>query len=153
MAKLEIIKGAENPILRAMSKPVKRVDGKLKKFVKDMEKAMIDANGLGIAAPQVGENIRVFITTLNYKEPGEMSVVMVNPEIVEHSVETEVDEEGCLSLPGVYGNVARWKSLTVKFTDLKGEQRTLKLEGLNARVVQHETDHLDGVLFIDKLAG
>lgn len=151
MPKLEIVKGAEDPILRAMSEPVKKIDGELKKFVKDMHKAMMKADGIGIAAPQVGRNIRVFISVLNINQPNQMTVVMVNPEILAHSEETNVQEEGCLSLPKQYGNVARWNEITVKFTDLNGDDHTLNLEGMNARVVQHENDHLDGVLFIDKL--
>ena len=151
MAKLEIIKGADNPILRAMSEPVDRIDSAFKKFVKDMHKAMVAANGLGIAAPQVGRNIRAFIVTLNFKEANEMVVYMVNPEILSHGQELEIAEEGCLSLPEQYGNVERWREVTVKFMDLTGNEQVLKLEGLNARVVQHEKDHLDGVLFVDKL--
>lgn len=151
MPKLEIIKGADNPILRAMSEPVKKIDGALRKFAKDMHKAMIGANGLGIAAPQVGKNIRIFITILNYKEANEITVFMVNPEILSHGSATEIAEEGCLSLPGQYGDVERWHEVVVKFSDLNGDSQTLKLEGLNARVVQHENDHLDGVLFVDKV--
>lgn len=151
MSKLEIIKGKDNPILRAKSEPVIKIDSSLKKFAKDMHKAMIKANGLGIAAPQVGRNIRIFIATLNYKEANEMVVYMVNPEILSHSEETEVEEEGCLSLPGDHGKVERWREVTVRFQDLNGDKHTLTLEGLNARVFQHENDHLDGVLFIDKL--
>ncbi len=151
MAKLEIVKGADNPILRAVSKPVEKFDDELRDFVGDMHEAMLGANGLGIAAPQVGRNIRVFIVVLNLRTPHEVMLPMVNPKILWESEETEVDEEGCLSLPGEFGKVERAKSVRVEFYDLDGGRKILELSGLNARVVLHEKDHLDGVLFVDKL--
>lgn len=152
MSKLKIITGEKNPILRAVSVPVKKFDKALKKFAKDLKETMIKAKGLGIAAPQVGENIRVFIAVFNYKTDNQVMVTMVNPEIISHSTETIIDEEGCLSLPGEYGNVERFKKITVEFFDLDGARQAFELAGMNARVVQHENDHLNGVLFIDKLA-
>lgn len=151
MAKLKIITGEKNPILRAMGEPVKKFDAGLKKFAKDLKETMIKAKGLGIAAPQVGKNIRVFIATLNYKTDNQVIVTMVNPEIVAHSKETEVGEEGCLSLPGKFGNVERFKSVTVEFSDPDGGGQMFELSGLNARVVQHENDHVNGILFIDRM--
>lgn len=151
MAKLKIITGENNPILRTVSEPVKKFDESLKKFAKDLKKTMIKAKGLGIAAPQVDKNIRVFIATLNYKTDSQVIVTMVNPEIVAHSKETEVGEEGCLSLPGKFGNVERFKRVTVEFFDPDGGGQMLELSGLNARVVQHETDHINGILFVDRM--
>jgi peptide deformylase len=151
MAKLKIITGKDNPILRAVSEPVKNFDSALKKFAKEMKVAMEKAKGLGIAAPQVGKNWRVFWVTLGYKDEQEVCVAMVNPEIVWSSEEMEIDEEGCLSLPGDYGKVERPRAVKVEFFDLDGGRQVFELEGLDARVVQHEKDHLDGVLFIDKL--
>lgn len=151
MAKLKIIIGENNPILRAMSEPVKRFDADLKKFAKDLRETMIKARGLGIAAPQVGRNIRVFIAVLNYKTDNQAIVTMVNPEIVAHGKEMETGEEGCLSLPGKYGNVERFKRVTVEFFDLTGGRQVFELSGLNARVVQHENDHINGVLFVDRM--
>ncbi len=151
MKKLKIITGEENPILRAVSTEVKTFNSELKSFAKQMKEAMIKAKGLGIAAPQVGKNIRIFIVTLNYGSENEMMIYMVNPKILSKSTETEVAEEGCLSLPGVYGNVERSRIVSVEFYNLDGARQEMELEGLNARVVQHENDHIDGILFIDKL--
>lgn len=151
MAKLKIITGEKNPILRAMSVPVKKFDAGLRKFAKDLKETMIKADGLGIAAPQVGENIRVFIVVLNYKTDHQVIVTMVNPDILAHGSTVEVKEEGCLSLPGKYGNVERFTEVTVAFHDLDGTRQVFELQGLNARVVQHENDHINGVLFIDRM--
>lgn len=151
MAKLKIITGEKNPILRAVSEPVKKFDAGLRRFAKDLKDTMIAADGLGIAAPQVGKNIRVFIVALNHKSENEVIVPMINPQITAHSAEVEVAEEGCLSVPGKYGNVERFKSVTVEFFDLGGERQVFELRGLNARVVQHETDHINGVLFVDRV--
>lgn len=151
MGKLKIVTGEDNPILRAVSEPVKKFDTGLKKFVKDMKDTMIAAKGLGIAAPQVGQNLRVFIVILNYQTDHQMTLTMVNPEILSKSEEMTMGEEGCLSLPGRYGQVARHKKITVQFLDLDGNRQMLTLENLNARVVQHENDHIDGILFIDRM--
>lgn len=151
MAKLKIVKGEDNPILRAVSEPVKKFDVSLKKFAKQMKEAMIGANGLGIAAPQVGKNIRIFLVTFDVKTPQERMVFMVNPEITFFSDEKEMGEEGCLSLPGEYGQVERSKTVKVEFLNLEGSRQMLEVSGLNARVVQHELDHLDGILFLDRM--
>lgn len=151
MSKLKIITGEKNPILRAMSEPVKKFDASLKKFAKDLKEAMIKAEGLGIAAPQVGKNIRVFIAVLNYKTDHQTTMTMVNPEILSHGTKMEIKEEGCLSLPGKYGDVERFIEITVAFYDLEGTRQVFELKGLNARVVQHENDHINGVLFIDRM--
>lgn len=141
--KLEL--GKDNPILRKKSKPIKSIDKKLKKFIKDMIATMHEAKGVGIAAPQVGVNDRLCIVTLNDKKV----VPMINPEIIYKSDEKEWGEEGCLSLPKEFGDVERSKEITVTYLDESENQITLKLKDFNARVVQHEIDHLDGVLFID----
>ncbi len=147
MKHLEIVKGADNPILRAVSEPVKYFDADLKRFVGQMERAMVKAKGIGIAAPQVGKNVRVFLAVL---DDGKLTVPMVNPAILEFSEEVAVAEEGCLSLPGVYGNVERSLGVKMEFFTLEGARVEVVLEELNARVVQHELDHLDGVLIVDK---
>lgn len=155
MAKLTIITGEDNPILRAESVKVPKFDSALKKFVKDLKDTMVAAKGLGIAAPQVGRNIRVFITTLDHDLEGEnvkgRALTMVNPEILEISEEMVMGEEGCLSLPGQFGKVERHKKIKVEFFSEDGVRQVLSLEGLNARVVQHENDHLDGILFPDRM--
>ncbi len=149
MSKLKILTGADNEILRKKSVPVKKFDAGLKKLVKDMRKTMEAAKGLGLAAPQVGVNERIFITTLNHGENNEMQICMINPEIVILDNELQLGEEGCLSLPGIWANVNRFKKIHVEFFDADGNRQALTLSDLNARVVQHENDHLDGVLFID----
>ncbi|MEZ4087704.1 MAG: peptide deformylase [Candidatus Gracilibacteria bacterium] len=152
MALIPIEKGSDNKILRTVSDPVKKINKKkLSKFFVDMEETMHDANGIGLAAPQVGVNDRVVVCFFNNGTDHELIVDMVNPEIVEMGEEMEVAEEGCLSLPGKFDKVARATELTVKFLDVKGNEHVLKLKGLNARIVQHEVDHLDGMLYIDRV--
>ena len=138
-------------MLRTVSRPVAVFDANLKKFVKQLKDAMIKARGIGIAAPQVGVNIRVFLVILDYGKRNERTVPMVNPKILSFSKKMEVDEEGCLSVPGIYGTVERAKSIVVEFYDLEGIRYEMDLEGLNAREVQHELDHLDAILFVDKM--
>lgn len=151
MAILKIQTGADNKILRTISKPVKKFDSSLKKFAKDMKATMEAANGLGIAAPQVGKNLRMFIATLDVGTKDERLIVMVNPVIMVTGDKMGTDEEGCLSLPGIFGKVSRNNNVEVEFFGVDGVRQFLKLKGLNARVIQHENDHLDGVLFIDRM--
>lgn len=151
MAKLKIITGVDDPILRAVAEPVEKFDAGLKKLAKRMKEAMVEAKGLGIAAPQVGESVRLFLTVLNYDTPHETALAMVNPKIIAHGNEEVLGEEGCLSVPGVYDKVLRHSEISVEFFDLDGTKHVLQLSGLNARVVQHELDHLNGVLFVDKV--
>lgn len=150
MAVLTIVQGADNPILRKKSISIKKIDAKLKKLVKDMSDTLSKAKGIGLAAPQVGKNIRVIVALLNVNTPQQTLVEMVNPDIEKRSEAKETAEEGCLSLPGIYGNVERSKSITVRFQTLKNQKLTLHLEGLNARIVQHEVDHIDGILIVDR---
>ncbi len=144
---LEIQKGRGNPVLRKKSKEVKSVTKRLIKFIKEMEKAMKHEKGIGLAAPQVGENIRLILVTLDNKK----IIPMANPVIISCSEDKEHDEEGCLSIPGEWGQVERYKEITVTYRDANNKECKLKLDGFNARVVQHEIDHLDGILFTDYL--
>lgn len=201
MANLRVETGENNPILRKKSEKITDLglktpkNGlKLSDFVKNMKKNLVSEKGLGLAAPQVGENIRLVLCRLNATTDTEMLFVMVNPEIIDRSWDgdmgdltgaavdkegcislpegTEIAEEGCLSLPGYYAKVVRAHEILVRFHDGRGllkkgssagsrgsrggkkgldlPELTLQLTGLNARVVQHETDHLDGVLICDK---
>lgn len=151
MAILEIQKGTDNKILRAKSLEVKKIDSKIKKLISDMIETMKHAEGIGIAAPQVGVNLRLYIARLNFGTDHELIIPMVNPEIVSHTEFSEPGEEGCLSLPKQFGTVRRAKKVTVKFTNIKGQENTLELEDLNARIMQHEMDHLNGILIADKM--
>lgn len=151
MSRLQIETGTDNPILREKAKAVRKIDRATLKLIQNMEETMEKDNGCGLAAPQVGISQRIIIVKLNQQTDQEVNLAMVNPEIVFHSAETEVDTEGCLSVPKVFDLVRRWRDVIVKFEDKKGRQQMLKLSELNARVVQHEIDHLEGVLFTDKL--
>ncbi|MFH1375797.1 MAG: peptide deformylase [Patescibacteria group bacterium] len=150
---LNIQTGLDNPILRKKSKRVSKFDKKLAKFLKDLTETTLKKDGVGLAAPQVGVNERAAVLNFQTDSKTARSIVLVNPEIVDASIKTVVAEEGCLSLPGEYGNVERFQTVTVKFQDEKGQQRVLELDGLNARATQHEIDHLDGILFLDKAVG
>ncbi len=136
----------EHPVLRAKAKKVSRFDAHLQKLVDDMWETMREAPGVGLAAPQIGESIRVLVA-----EYEDEHVALVNPEILKSSGE-EIGTEGCLSIPGFVGeNIRRAASLVVKGRDPHGKEIRVKAEGWFARILQHEIDHLDGVLFIDRL--
>ena len=151
MAILPLTTGVENPILRVASQAVKTIDRKTKKLVEDMVDTMIEADGLGIAAPQVGVNLRIFIARLNFNTPHEMLVPMINAEFLELPEPTVLHEEGCLSIPGRFGMIRRAEHVTIRYMDTRGNHHTLKLDGLNARIMQHEMDHLEGTLIADKM--
>lgn len=145
--RLLITSGKDNSILRTPSQPVKKITKKILKLLRDMEETMLAEEGVGIAAPQVGVNLHMALMLLN----GKKVVPILNPKIIAHSEEMNEGEEGCLSLRGHWGKVERWNEVTLQFMNVKGEKITLKLSGFNARVAQHETDHLNGILFIDHL--
>jgi peptide deformylase len=143
---LTIETGDQNQILRKKSEVVFKIDDKLIDFIEEMKDTMKENKGIGLAAPQVGLNKRVIVVLLDNKK----MVPMINPRITSHSEKTVSAEEGCLSLPGQWGQVRRYQEITVEYTDEKGDAiHTLDLKDFNARVVQHEIDHLDGVLFTD----
>lgn len=143
---LDIVKGTDNPILRKKSAKVPKVTKKTLKLLKDMEDSMIATNGVGIAAPQVGVNDQICHITINKERD---TFPMINPVILERSKEKVTDTEGCLSLPGHWGPVERSLSVKVRFTDAQGQERTMVFRNFEARIVQHEVDHLNGKLFVD----
>ncbi len=151
MALLKMERGRDNTILRAVSKPVNKFDRKLAKFIEDMKETMEHERGVGLAAPQIGVNDRVVVCKFNHDTPHEIVIGMINPVISKKSEAMNLHEEGCLSLPKLYDSIARHDSLTVKYLDIKGRENVLKLSGFNARIVQHEVDHIDGKLYIDHL--
>lgn len=151
MTLLKLEKGKDNLILRTVSKPVKKIDRKMVKFVNDMVETMFHEHGVGLAAPQVGVNERVVVCRFNHDTNHELIVPMINPVITHRSQEMDLHEEGCLSLPKEYDSIARHYSLTVKYQDLKGRENVLKLSGFNAKIVQHEVDHIEAHLYIDHL--
>jgi peptide deformylase len=140
-----------HPALRWKSKPVREINADLRRTVDEMFDLMYTAKGIGLAANQVGLPYRLFVLNLSAeRDVKEEEIVFVNPEIIRRKGTTE-GEEGCLSFPGMYGQVKRAAKITVESFNLKGECFEYALDDLAARAVQHETDHLDGVLFIDRL--
>ena len=140
-----------HPTLRHVSKPIRRVDNELKRIVSEMFELMYEANGIGLAANQVDLPFRLFIVNLAANKDEGEEHVFINP-VISKPKGNEEREEGCLSLPGLYAPVKRPERVTFNAYNLQGEELTADLDGMMARVVQHETDHLDGKLFIDRLS-
>jgi peptide deformylase len=138
--------------LRLVSKPIEKVDAQLRKLAADMLDTMYDAPGIGLAAIQVGEPLRMLVIDLAKEGDPKAPQVFINPEIVESSEERSVYEEGCLSIPDYYAEVERPAKVRVKYIDEKGKPQDVEAEGLLATCLQHEIDHLDGILFIDHIS-
>ena len=150
MAVLNIIEAPDRRLTTVCS-PVERVDEALLRLLDDMLETMYAAPGIGLAAPQVGVLKRAFVVDLG--EEGERApLYVINPEIVWRSESTNVAEEGCLSLPKQFGEVRRADQVRLRCLDRAGAVQEIEAEGLLARVLQHETDHLDGILFTDHLS-
>ena len=144
MAVVPIIMGKDHPTLRRKTDRVQAFDKELKKLIGNLRDTVEDANGAGLASPQIDVNKRVCIAKI-----GKKFVPLINPEIVWRSEETWVMEEGCLSLPDTWIDVRRPESIVLAYFDEKGKMQERKLDMLDARVVQHEVDHLEGVLIVD----
>ena len=137
---------AGNPDLKRKALPVTAFDKKLKFIISDMKKTLYEANGVGLAAPQIDLNMRVFVA-----DDGESGFeAYVNPVWEPVGNETNVDTEGCLSVPGYVGLVERYTTVRIKYQDVRGKKKQKVATGLLARCIQHETDHLNGILFIEK---
>ena len=143
---LRTIRGLEDPIVRRKARKVGKVDASIGRLVDDLIETMRAAPGVGLAAPQVGVPLRVAIV-----EVEEQLYTMVNPEILEYSKELEPRPEGCLSVPGYWAEVTRPLRIRLRGQDRRGKRYTMTAEGFLARAFQHEIDHLDGVLYIDRL--
>lgn len=139
-----------DPRLHIVAKPVQAVDARVRQLVADMLETMYDAHGIGLAATQVDAHERVIV--IDVSEERDKPLVLVNPEIVWASPETQINEEGCLSVPGIYDGVERSSSVRVSALDDKGESRTIEAEGLLAVCIQHEMDHLLGKVFVEYLS-
>lgn len=166
MAKLEILT-YPNPLLREVSKPVKKFDEALKTLVKNMLETMYDANGIGLAAPQVGELIRLLVIDTRPRDPEKsryenedqseleqkitQPLILINPQVVKGEGKTTFDE-GCLSVPSFFETVERFEKVTVKAQDINGKEFSFEVDGLLAICIQHEMDHLEGTLFIDHIS-
>ncbi|NLC38137.1 MAG: peptide deformylase [Clostridia bacterium] len=144
MAVYQIVKIGD-PVLREKAREVPKVTPNIEKLLQNMADTMYDAEGVGLAAPQIGVSKRVIVIDI-----GEGLLELINPEILEREGQDR-QVEGCLSVPGVQGEVIRAYRVKVKGWDRKGEEKVIIGEGLLARVLQHEIDHLDGVLFVDKI--
>ncbi|HLQ93202.1 MAG TPA: peptide deformylase [Xanthobacteraceae bacterium] len=138
--------------LRLVSKPVKTIDKEIKALVADMFETMYDAPGIGLAAIQVAVPARVVTMDLSKKEGPQEPYVFINPEILWKSEERSVYEEGCLSIPEFYADVMRPAKVRVRYLNLEGDEKEIEAEGLLATCLQHEIDHLNGVLFIDHIS-
>ena len=140
-----------DPVLKVKAEPVEVFDEDLRRLAEDMAETMYAAPGVGLAAPQVAVSRRLVVIDCSARDEGPGLISAVNPEIL--SGEGEIcEEEGCLSVPGYYANVPRKSQVRVRFQDLDGNERILEAEGLWAVAFQHEIDHLDGVLFVDRLS-
>ncbi|MEE4239028.1 MAG: peptide deformylase [Anderseniella sp.] len=141
-----------DPVLKQISQPVERVDDELRALVGDMLQTMYDAPGIGLAAVQIGIPRRLLVMDLAKEDQPKQPRAFVNPEIVWSSDETSVYEEGCLSIPDVFYDVERPAEVKVKYVDEHGKPQEMHCTGLMATCIQHEIDHLNGVLFIDHLS-
>jgi len=140
-----------DPILKQTAKPVAKVDDSIRALVKDMFETMYAADGVGLAAPQVGVLQRVIVLDTSPRQPESKPLAMINPQIITLEGETTFTE-ACLSIPGEAEDVDRAAVVTVKFLDPEGQEQTLKCDGLLAIAVQHETDHLNGTVFVDHVS-
>ena len=141
-----------DPILRKKCNPIASVDDNLRKLLKNMLETMYKAPGIGLAAIQIGILKRAVVIDISKEEEKKDPLFLINPEIIYRSNETSTYEEGCLSLPGQYAEIERPSKCHLRYIDFEGKARELKAEGLLSTCVQHEVDHLDGILFIDYLS-
>ena len=137
--------------LRTPANRIVKVDDSIRKLAKDMLITMYSAKGIGLAAPQVGVQKRILVIDLNFEDPESPPNVFINPEIISSSASLDTYEEGCLSIPGVYLNVVRPSSIKLSYRDEMGRPKKMNADGLMARCIQHEIDHLNGVCFVDKV--
>ena len=151
MAVLDIII-APDPRLKIKAKPVARVDDDVRRLMDDMLETMHSANGIGLAAPQVGDKRRVIVVDVAREDEEPEPIRMANPEVIWASEDETPHEEGCLSLPTHYAEVIRPDSVRVRYLDYEGEIREMEASGVLATCIQHEIDHLEGVLFVDHVS-
>ncbi|MDX6751376.1 peptide deformylase [Geminicoccaceae bacterium 1502E] len=150
MAILQILEVPE-PVLKKPAAPVEAVDDALRRLMDDMLETMYAAPGIGLAAPQIGVSRRVIVVDVSRENEPDAPLRLCNPEILWRSEEEEIAEEGCLSLPDQYGEVRRPAAVRVRYLDETGKSREIEADGLLGRCLQHEIDHLDGILFTDHL--
>jgi peptide deformylase len=144
-----------DPILKEKSSEVEKIDDELRKFMDDMLETMYDATGVGLAAPQVGVSKRIIVIDIEQdREEGIKGnpIFMINPEVIWRADEIICGEEGCISIPEQRAEVERFAAIRVKYLDYHGKEQEITAEGYAAIVVQHELDHLDGILYIDRIS-
>ena len=141
-----------DPILRKKCEPLEKVDTETKKLMDDMLETMYAAPGIGLAAIQVGILKRLVVLDISKGEEEKKPMFLINPKIIHQSKKTSIYEEGCLSLPGQFAEIERPAECILKYIDYNGKEKELKADGLLATCVQHEVDHLNGILFIDYLS-
>ena len=141
-----------DPILRKKSEPLEKVDDEIREILDDMLETMYAAPGIGLAAVQVGILKRIIVIDISKDKEKKSPLFLINPEIISKSKKTSVYEEGCLSLPGHFAEIERPAECQIKFVDYNGKEKELMANGLLATCIQHEVDHLNGVLFIDYLS-
>ncbi|MCX7941009.1 MAG: peptide deformylase [Endomicrobia bacterium] len=155
MSVLKILK-YPSKLLKEKSLPVEKFNSDLKHIVKDMFETMYAFNGIGLAANQVGINKRIIVVDLRATEQNHRTsfvpIALVNPEILNYSKKKIVAEEGCLSFPGYYDKVSRAESIEVVFYDITGKKNIIVADGLLARVIQHEIDHINGIRFVQRMS-
>ena len=138
-------------VLRTPAKRISKVDESVRDLARDMLRSMYAAKGIGLAAPQVGVHKQLLVIDLDPENAAAAPMVLINPEIACFGAAIETYEEGCLSIPGVYLNVVRPATVEVSYRDEMGRPQRVKADGLLARCIQHEMDHLEGVLFVDRV--
>ena len=141
-----------DPVLRQLSQPVETLDADVRRLADDMLETMYDAPGIGLAAIQIGVPRQMLVIDVSKEGEEKQPLVFINPKILTTSDERSVYEEGCLSIPDYYAEVERPATITVEYIDLDGKKLTAKADGLLATCLQHEIDHLNGVLFIDHIS-
>ena len=151
MSKLNIITEPD-PILRKKSEVIEQIDDELKKLLNNMLETMYDAPGIGLAAVQIGVLKRILVIDISKKDEKKNPLFLINPEITFKSESTSVYEEGCLSLPGHFAEIERPAECHLNYIDYNGNKKTLIADGLLSTCIQHEVDHLNGVLFVDYLS-
>jgi peptide deformylase len=141
-----------DPVLRKSALPVENITDKTLQLLDDMAETMYDAPGIGLAGPQIGELKRLIVMDCSRDDEKSELWQMINPEVIELSEDNSTLEEGCLSIPGHTAEVSRPDWIKLRFTDIKGKEQQIKAEGLLAACIQHEIDHINGILFIDHIS-
>lgn len=142
-----------HPVLKKKAAKVEKVDDEMRKFLDDMLETMYHAVGVGLAAPQVGVSLRIVVIDISHDEEDRMEpLYLINPEIIWKSEDKNICEEGCLSVPDQKAEVERFAAVKIKYVDYHGQQKELLAEDFFAIAVQHELDHLDGILYIDRIS-